>query len=158
MVGSLLPISAPGSQLMLRLLTGELQPPARFIWWIFWLGAASFLPLLFLQYVGEEAVYTILAQELRARKEFTVTTIYGLPYGRASAYAWLILALAGLLGADNILIAARLITATATVLMGQLTLAWLVPQAWSSDRLLAQHFPAAAFLSGDVLLYRGWLA
>jgi hypothetical protein len=154
-VSSLLPISAPGSQLVLKLLTGELQPSARFMWWIFWVGAASFLPLLFLQYVGEEAVYTILAQELRARKDLTVTTLYGGPYGRASAYAWLILALAGLLGADNILVAARLMTAASTVLMG-LTLAWLVHRLFK-DRLLAA-FSAAAFLSGDVLLYLGWLA
>jgi 4-amino-4-deoxy-L-arabinose transferase-like glycosyltransferase len=136
-------------------LTEELQPSARLMWWIFCLAAGSFLPLLFLQYVGEEAVYTILAQELWAKKEFTVTTLYGVPYGRASAYAWLIVTLTGLIGADNILIAARLITMASTVLTG-LTLAWLVHRLFG-NRLFAA-FSAAVFLSGDVLLYRGWLA
>ena len=154
-VASPLPTSTLGSRPILRLLTGELQPSACLIWWIFWLAAGSFLPLLLLQYVGEEAVYTILAQELRAKDDLTVTTIYGVPYGRASAYAWLIAALTGLIGAANILMAARLIAATATVVMG-LTLAWLVHRLFR-DRLFAA-FSAAAFLSGDVLLYHGWLA
>jgi 4-amino-4-deoxy-L-arabinose transferase-like glycosyltransferase len=136
-------------------LTGELRPSTSLTWWIFWLAAGSFLPFIFLQYVGEEAVYTILAQETWANKEFTVTTLYGSPYGRASAYAWLIVMLTRLLGADNILIAARLISMASTVLMG-LTLAWLVRSLFR-DWLFAA-FSAVVFLSGDVLLYRGWLA
>ncbi len=38
------------------------------MWAIFCVAAASFLPLLFLQYVGEEAVYAIIAQEMAANK------------------------------------------------------------------------------------------
>jgi 4-amino-4-deoxy-L-arabinose transferase-like glycosyltransferase len=137
------------------LLCREFQPSARVMWLIFWLAAASFLPFLLLQYVGEEAVYTILAQELWAKQEFTVTTLYGVPYGRASAFAWLIMWLTRLVGDANILIAARSVAMASTLLMG-LTLAWLVRRLFK-DRLYAA-FCAAVFLSGDVLFYRGWLA
>jgi 4-amino-4-deoxy-L-arabinose transferase-like glycosyltransferase len=122
---------------------------------IFWIGAGSFVPLLFLQYVGEEPLYTIVAQEMWAKKEFISTSLYGGGFGRPGIYSWLILLLTGGLGADNILVAARLITVTSTLSMG-LTLAWLVRKIFKDDLLAA--FSAAVFLSGDVLLYRGWLA
>ena len=47
------------------------------MWGIFCAGAASFVPLLFLQFVGEEAVYIIVAQEMRANHEYFLTTLYG---------------------------------------------------------------------------------
>jgi 4-amino-4-deoxy-L-arabinose transferase-like glycosyltransferase len=61
----------------------------------------------------------------------------------------------GVLGEQYILIAARLITASATLLTG-LTLAWLIRRIFK-DPLFAA-FGAAVFLSGDMLLWRGWLA
>lgn len=125
------------------------------MWAIFWIGAGSFVPLLFLQYVGEEAVYPIAAQEMQASGEFIRATLYGYPFGRPGLYSWLIVALCHVLGDGHILTAARLITISSTLLIG-LTLAWLVRRIFD-DRLLAA-FAAAVFLSGDVLLYRGWLA
>ena len=59
------------------------------------------------------------------------------------------------MGEQHVLIAARLIAVSSTLLLG-LTLAWLVRRIFN-DRVLAA-FAAAVFLSGDVLLYRGWLA
>ena len=137
------------------LLGKELKVSPATMWTIFWAGAGSFVPLLFLQYVGEEPFYPIVAQEMWAKKEFIVTTLYGTNFGRPALYSWLILLLTGVLGKANILIAARLITVSSTLLIG-LTLAWLVRKIFD-DRLLAA-FAAAVFLSGDVLLYRGWLA
>ena len=125
------------------------------MWTIFWIAAGSFVPLLFLQYVGEEALYTLVAQEMWAKQEFISTSLYGGGFGRPGIYSWLILLLTGALGADNILIAARLITVASTLSMG-LVLAWLVRKIFKDGLLAAVS--AAVFLSGDVLLYRGWLA
>jgi 4-amino-4-deoxy-L-arabinose transferase-like glycosyltransferase len=136
-------------------LSKELKVSAGTMWAIFWAGAASFVPLLFLQYIGEEPFYPIVAQEMWAKKEFIITTLYGQNFGRPGLYSWLILLLTGILGEQNILIAARLITISSTLLIG-LTLAWLIRKIFD-DRLLAA-FAAAVFLSGDVLIYRGWLA
>jgi 4-amino-4-deoxy-L-arabinose transferase-like glycosyltransferase len=125
------------------------------MWRIYWAAAGCFLPLLFLQYVGEEPIYAIVAQEMWAKKEFFLATLYGHQFERPGMYSWLILALCGLLGDQNVLIAARLIAISSTLLIG-LSLAWLVRRIFK-DRLLAA-LAAAVFLSGDVLLYRGWLA
>jgi 4-amino-4-deoxy-L-arabinose transferase-like glycosyltransferase len=125
------------------------------MWVIFWVGAGSFVPLLFLQYVGEEAVYTIIAQEMRANQEYFVTTLYGNNYGRPGLYSLIILLLSSVLGEEHLLIAARLVAACSTLLTG-LTLAWLIRKLFN-DRLFAA-FATAVFLSGDVLLRRGWVA
>ncbi len=130
-----------------------LSPAA--MWAVLGAGAASFLPHIILQYVGEEAVYAIVSQEMWANKAFIVTTLYGHNYGRPGLYSWLILLFAGVLGEQHILIAARLIAASSTLSIG-LILAWLIRRLFN-DRLFAA-FGAAVFLSGDMLLYRGWLA
>jgi hypothetical protein len=133
----------------------ELEISPSTMWAIFWGGAICFVPLLFLQYVGEEAVYTIVAQEMSANKEYFLTTLYGQNYGRPGLYSFAILIVSRILGEQHILIAARLITVLATLLTG-MTLAWLIRRIFN-DRLFAA-FGAAVFLSGDVLLRRGWLA
>ena len=125
------------------------------MWAIFWIGAGSFVPLLFLQYVGEEGVYAIATQEMHTTGDLLHPTLYGQPFGRPGLYCWLILPLIRVLGQQHVLIAARLIAISSTLLIG-LTLAWLVCRIFN-DRMLAA-FAAATFLSGDVLLYRGWLA
>jgi 4-amino-4-deoxy-L-arabinose transferase-like glycosyltransferase len=140
---------------MAPLLFRELSITPRMMWSIFWVGAASFVPMLFLQYIGEEAVYTIIAQEMAASGEYLSTTLYGQSYGRPGLYSLAILLLSRALGEQYILIAARLITASATLLTA-LTLAWLIRRIFK-DPLFAA-FAAAVFLSGDVLLRRGWLA
>ena len=125
------------------------------MWAIFWIGAGSFVPLLFLQYVGEEGVYAIATQEMHTTGDLLHPTLYGQSFGRPGLYCWLILLLIRVLGQQHVLIAARLIAISSTLLIG-LTLAWLVRRIFN-DRMLAA-FAAATFLSGDVLLYRGWLA
>src|SRR5262249_42068606 len=87
--------------------------------------------------------------------DFAHITHLGNGYPRPGLFPWLIIALSTVLGWENILIAARLIAVTSTILTG-LTIAWLAIRIFG-DRLLAA-VAAAIFLSGDVLLYRGWLA
>src|SRR5207249_1658856 len=99
--------------------------------------------------------FTISAQEMWANRQFLVMTHYGSVYPRPGLFPLLIAGVSNILGWSNVLIAARMIAISATILTG-LTLAWLVLRIYG-DRTLAA-LSAAIFLSGDVLLYRGWLA
>jgi 4-amino-4-deoxy-L-arabinose transferase-like glycosyltransferase len=125
------------------------------MWRVYCGAALVFLPTLFIQYIGEEAVTVIVTQEMWATRDFVVTTLYGQNYGRPGLYSWIMLPVAWILGWSNILIAARLITIAATILTG-LTLAWLVRRIFKNNLIAA--FAAAVYLSGDVLIYRGSLA
>ncbi|MDB5809604.1 MAG: hypothetical protein JWN94_1726 [Betaproteobacteria bacterium] len=124
-------------------------------WWLYAAAALSLFTTLTLPYVGEEAVYTITSLEMRLNQDFFVTTLYGASYGRPPLLNWLVIPLAEILGWDRMLIASRLVTATATVLTG-LVLAWLTLNLTRNRALAA--FSAVVFLSGDALFYRGWLA
>lgn len=124
-------------------------------WWLYATAALSFATTLTLPYIGEEAVYTITSLEMRLNHDFFVTTLYATNYGRPPLFNWLIIPLAEVLGWDRMLLASRLVTATATVVTG-LVVAWLALNI-SRNRGLAA-FAALVFLSGDVLFYRGWLA
>jgi len=136
-------------------LSSAAQISATTIWKIFWCAAVSFAPFLFLQYEGEEPFFTIIAQEMWASRDFTHITHLGNEYPRPGLFPWLIIALSTGLGWDYVLIAARAIAVMSTILTG-LTVAWLATRIFK-DCLIAA-FAAAIFLSGDVLLYRGWLA
>ncbi|HEV7820048.1 MAG TPA: phospholipid carrier-dependent glycosyltransferase, partial [Burkholderiales bacterium] len=124
-------------------------------WWLYAAAALSLYTTLGLPYIGEEAVYTITSLEMRLNHDFFVTTLYGNSYGRPPLLNWLIIPLAEMLGWDRMLLASRIVTATATVATG-LTLAWLTLNLTRNRALAA--FAAVVFLSGDVLFYRGWLA
>ena len=132
----------------------RLDSPAR-LWLLYALAAASFLTTLHLPYIGEEAVYTVSSIEMWTQRDFLVPTLFGSLYGRPPLYNWLIIPLANLFGWDHVLVAARLVTACASVLTG-LVLAWL-SRNLTGDRTLAA-FAALIYLSGDMLFYRGWLA
>ncbi|HEV2007678.1 MAG TPA: phospholipid carrier-dependent glycosyltransferase [Burkholderiales bacterium] len=124
-------------------------------WWLYAMAALSFATTLTLPYIGEEAVYTITSLEMRLNHDFFVTTLYATNYGRPPLLNWLIIPLAEVLGWDRVLLASRLVTATATIVTG-LVVAWLGLNITRNRGLAA--FAALVFLSGDVLFYRGWLA
>jgi 4-amino-4-deoxy-L-arabinose transferase-like glycosyltransferase len=124
-------------------------------WWLYAAAALSLYTTLGLPYIGEEAVYTITSLEMRLNQDYFVTTLYGTNYGRPPLLNWLIIPLAEMLGWDRMLLASRLVAATATVLTG-LVLAWLTLNLTRNRALAA--FAAVVFLSGDALFYRGWLA
>lgn len=130
-------------------------PTPRRLWRIFAAGCFALVPFLFLQYVGEEAVTVIVTQEMWASGDFVRTTMYGHNYGRPGLFSWAMLPPTLLAGWDHVLLAARAVTVAATIAAG-LTLAWLVRRIFKDDLLAA--FSAATYLSGDVLIYRGWLA
>lgn len=128
---------------------------ARTWWWLYAAAALSLLTTLTLPYIGEEAVYTITSLELSLNHDWFVTTLYGNNYGRPPLLNWLVVPLAQVLGWEQVLLASRLVAATATAATG-LVLAWLALNL-TRDRAFAAC-AAVVFLSGDVLFYRGWLA
>src|SRR4051812_46850789 len=128
---------------------------AKMWWWIYAAAALSLFTTLTLPYIGEEAVYTITSLEMRLNHDYFVTTLYGTNYGRPPLLNWFVIPLAEVFGWDRMLLATRLVAATATVLTG-LMLAWLTFNLTRNRALAA--FSAVVFLSGDALFYRGWLA
>lgn len=128
---------------------------SRTLWWLYAIAALSFATTLTLPYIGEEAVYTITSLEMRLNHDFLVTTLYGGNYGRPPLLNWIIIPLTETLGWEHVLLASRLVAAATTVLTG-LVLAWLTLNLTRNPGLAA--FSALVFLSGDTLIYRGWLA
>lgn len=127
----------------------------RRLWLLYAAAVASLLLHLSLQYRGEEGVYVIVAQEMRHARNFLTPTLYGGLYGRPGLFSWLIFGLSEMLGWDHVRLAARLVAITATAGTG-LVLAWMVNRLFGDRQLAA--LAAATYLTGDVLIARGWLA
>lgn len=106
-------------------------------------------------YQGEEGVYTITSLEMWYHNEWISPLFYGGNYGRPPLFNWLIIPLASFLGFEHVLIASRLIAASASFLTG-LVLVWLVGQLFRNRNLA--WFAGSIYLSGDLLFRRGWLA
>lgn len=116
----------------------------------------SLYTTLFLPYVGEEGVYTVTSQEMWHRQEWLTPFFYGSNYGRPPLYNWLIMSVTQMLGWSQVLVAARLVSATMTVATS-LSLFFLIRFLTRGNALFAV-LCTTAFLSGDVLFKRGWLA
>jgi 4-amino-4-deoxy-L-arabinose transferase-like glycosyltransferase len=150
---------------------------------IFSFAIISFLTTLNLPYQGEEGVYTITSLEMWYQNEWIKPFFYGGSYGRPPLFNWLIISLASFLGWEYVLVASRLIVASASIATAFM-LFWLMQQLFNDkihdkinytindkmnnkinnkkndttqDKTLA-FLAAAIYLSGDLLFRRGWLA
>lgn len=97
--------------------------------------------------------------EMWQRGEFRDTVMYGLPGGgggRPPLFNWLMIPVAHMIGWDQVLLASRIVTVTATLGTGFIT-GWLAQQLWH-DRSIAWMAGLLYLLTADVLLYRGWLS
>lgn len=119
------------------------------------LALVSFIPTLWLPYIGEEAVYTITSLEMIWNQDWLAPTLYGRQYGRPPFFNWLIIFIISFLGTENILLASRLVTISATFASG-FVLMQLVKQLLNNKTLAI--FSALIYFSGDLLFRRGWLA
>ena len=126
-------------------------------WLLFVLASLTYLITLFsVQYTGEEAVYTLGAYEMWAQGHFLYASLYGSAYGRPPLINWLILFFSLGLGWDHVLIAARLVSALATIGSG-LLVGFAAQRIWKNPERGA--LAALVFITfGDILLYYGWLA
>ena len=128
---------------------------ARALWIFYGVAALSFATTLALPYIGEEGIYAITALEMKLRGEYFNNTLYGNNHGQPPLLNWLIIALSDRLGWEHVLVASRLVAASATIATG-LVLAWLVTTLTLDRRFAA--FVALVYLTSDALIYHGWLA
>lgn len=123
--------------------------------YLYILAIASFFLSLFVSTVGEEGVYTISSYEMRYHHHYLYPTTYGDVYWRPPLYNWLIIVFSNLLGWKHVLIAARLVTALATIATSFVLL-------WLGNCLFKTAyfglFAALIYLTSDALFYHGWLA
>jgi hypothetical protein len=105
-------------------------------WWLlFAVAAVTFLPALGFYYVGEEAIFPISALEMWFHGEPVKRLLFGADLQHTPLFAWLIIPPASLFGWDSMLVVARGITITATLLTGAVV-AWLA-QALYGDRIFS---------------------
>lgn len=119
------------------------------------LGAGSFLPTLFFYLVGEEGIYTITSMEMWHQGNWMQQIMYGVDNYRPPLVNWLIMPIANLFGWEHVVIAARLVSISATLGM----VAWLYYLCLKlfNDKSFALFAALAGLSLADLLLYRGWL-
>ncbi|MCX7123756.1 MAG: hypothetical protein NTV32_08885 [Gammaproteobacteria bacterium] len=123
--------------------------------WLFVIACLSFIPTLFIGYVGEEGLYTISSYEMVYSHHYLTPLFLGGVYWRPPLFNWLIISIAQCLGWTHMLIASRLVTALATLGTSFLLL--------HLSRVLFKNKPlsyliAAIYLTSDAGLYHGWIA
>lgn len=116
----------------------------------------SFLPMLNLYYVGEEAIFPITSMEMWQHGTWLKQYLYGADVQHNPLFNWLIIVFANLFGWPHVLEVARGLTICAT-------LATAVLLYWLTWRLFHERsfatFAALTYLTfADVLMYHGWLA
>lgn len=143
-----------------------------FLWIICLLATSSFLLTINLPLIGEEGVYTNAALEMIFAKQYKFATLYGNIYPRPPLYNWLIILFNKFSHPKNIVISARLVALTATIItalgvfLTSKNLFILTQAKHTPDHKSLSHkktflfsiLATAIFLSGDVLFKRGWLA
>src|SRR3989338_6837384 len=87
-------------------------------------AALSFLPMMHLYYVGEEAIFPITSMEMAQHGVWLKQYLYGLDVQHNPLFNWLIIPLARLAGWPHVLLVARGLTIAAT-LGTAAVLAWL---------------------------------
>lgn len=120
------------------------------------LAALSFLPVLRFYMVGEEGFYTISSMEMWFNHNWLIQTTYGNDLHRPPLMNWLVMPLSEIIGWKHVLIAARLVSITATLGMSA-WLYWLCRRLFG-DRTFALFTALACLCMADLSLYRGWLA
>ena len=118
----------------------------------------SFVPTFFYFYVGEEAVFTLNSLEMWQHQEFKNVVMYGSKSvsGRPPLFSWVMIPVALLLGWENVLVAARIVTVMATI-GTSFTVAWLAMQLWR-DKFICWIAAVLYLATVDVMLYVGWLS
>ena len=129
---------------------------ARLYWILYAVASVSFLPAVRFYYVGEEAIFSISSLEMWHRGEWLQQLLYGQNLKHNPLFNWLIILLSNLVGWEQMLVVARVITIFATVLTG-IVAGWLARRLYRDNAFAA--FTALVYLTlEDVFFYRGWLA
>lgn len=119
------------------------------------IAAASLFLTLWVPISGEEGNYTMTAMEMKQSGHWFTNTILGIPYARPPLMKFLVMVIANVIGFKHVLIASRLLCVLAT--LGTAAMTYTLTQQLSSNKNYAL-WATAIYLSGDLLLRRGWLA
>ncbi len=122
---------------------------------LLWIACLSFIPTLFIGYIGEEGLYTISSYEMAYYHSYLTPIFLGGSYWRPPLFNWLIIPLATLLGWTHMLVASRCITAMATLGTGFCLM--YLSQALFKNRSLSMLI-GLIYLTSDAGLYHGWIA
>lgn len=116
----------------------------------------SFLPMLNLYYIGEEAIFPITSMEMWQHGAWLKQYLFGGDVQHNPLFNWLIIVFANLFGWSHVLEVARGLTICATLTTAAV-LSWL---AWRvfRERSFAVFATLIYLTFNDVLMYRGWLA
>lgn len=134
----------------------QLYADGKRYWLLFVIAALSFVPALFFYYVGEEAIFPIVSQEMWERGTLLKQYLYGRDQMHNPLFNWLIMPFSALLGWEHVLTVTRVLTVSFTLITA-LTLAWLAGRLFQ-DKAFG-IFAALGYLTmADVLLYHGWLS
>lgn len=118
-------------------------------------AAISLYFTIFLPYWHEEGRYSLATIEMSYHHYYWQPTNYGHFYHRPPLYNWLCLPFMYLLGPQNILVIGRVVSASASVLMG-LVLWFFVLRIYKNS--LFALFTVGLFFSGDFLFRGSWSA
>lgn len=133
----------------------NLSPKEKQYWLLFAIAALSFVPTVFFYYVGEEAIFPIISQEMWERGIWLKQYIFGADIMHNPLFNWLIMPFSALFGWKHVLIVTRVLTIFSTLITA-LTLAWVAGRLFQ-DKTFG-IFAALGYVTMiDVLLYRGWL-
>ena len=134
----------------------QLSASQKRYWLLFLIAALSFLPTLFFYYVGEEAIFPIISQEMWEHGSWLKQPLYGKDQMHNPLFNWLIIPFSALFGWEHVLTVTRILTVASTLITA-LTLAWMAGRLFQ-DRTFG-IFAALAYLTmADVFLYHGWLS
>jgi hypothetical protein len=122
---------------------------------LLWIACLSFIPALFIGYIGEEGLYTVSSYEMAYHHSYLMPIFLGQTYWRPPLFNWLIIPVAEWLGWPHMLIASRLITALATIGTG-LCLMYLSQSLFKNKSL--SMLIGLIYLTSDAGLYHGWIA
>ena len=124
-------------------------------WLLFALAALSFLPTLLFYYVGEEAIFPLVSQEMWERGFWLKQSLFGVDLKHNPLFNWMIMPISALFGWQHVLIITRTL-AIASTLITALTLAWMAGRLFQNKTF--GIFAALGYITMiDVLLYHGWL-
>ncbi len=128
----------------------------RKLWVLYAVGAAAFLPVFGLYYVGEEPIFPLVSLEMWHHGEWLRQILFGQNLQHNPLFNWIIICACQLVGWEHVLVVARTVTIGATVASG-LVLAWLAGRL-TGDRELAAFSALTYLMLADAVLYRGWIA
>lgn len=133
----------------------RLSPKEKQYWLLLAIAVLSFIPTLSFYYVGEEAIFPIVSQEMWESGIWLKQYLYGRDTGHNPLFNWLIMPFSALFGWQHVLIVTRVLTIFSTLITA-LTLG-LVAGRLFQDKTFGL-FAALGYLTMiDVLLYHGWL-